>query len=195
MRRSPVIGLAAVLLTWPLTFPALAAEPFEMEQAFATVTRFSEADFVQQRWIPGLDRALLSSGTVSLQGEGFTWHQHLPFTNTLVFDGIGINETTMTAGGPVSRPLNDAAVTGMTRTLYGMMSGSWNRLRSEFEILNAAPDGERAWTLRLIPRDEAVRAFMPEIRVSGNRFLEEIRVRQQDEGQIRIELANHRTAP
>jgi hypothetical protein len=183
-RRS---GIFALLLAVGSTCAASTV----VEASLAAVASFEHADFVQRRIVPALEQPLVSSGSVALSDRGFVWEQHEPFRNTVTFDGETVSETTQVGTERISRPLNDVATVNLTRTLFEMLSGSWSTLGEAFDLELASHDGGQ-WLLRLVPEDSNVRSVIPEITVSGSRYIERVRVRQSDDGETIIELANQR---
>lgn len=178
-----------------LTTPLWALSSISVEERLHNASRFNSAEFTQERHIEVLDRALVSTGTVTLTAAGFTWEQKTPFRNTLTFDGVSIVETSVIGEQQISRALHDPATGNMTRTLFHMMSGSWDRMRSGFELSQESPDNAMTWQLKLVPLEPQIRAVIPSISVAGTRHLERIQVQQADGGSTLIRLDNHQSTP
>lgn len=182
--------LCAVLQV-PLFLPA-AASGADLPEGF---TGFVSADFQQTRNVKALDRPLLSSGSIEITASGFIWTQLQPFENILTFDGETITETTRVGEQEISRALADPITTSITRTLYGMMTGTWQDIQGFFEIIEgeaeSSPIEKNAWARDLIPRDPELQDLIPGISLSGGRFLERIEVQQKEGASTVIELSEH----
>lgn len=140
---------------------------------------FASAHFEQERHLAALVRPLRSIGEVALSEGGFVWRQLEPFATTIEFDGATIVETTETAQGPVSRTLQDPVMDNLTRTLFGLMDGDLDAMTQRFDVeRQTAPAG--GWAVELRPLDTQVRDAVPRIELTGERFLERIRVTQAD---------------
>lgn len=182
-----LLTLPAHLLAKPLT------QPDGGVMADGKHTDFSSADFLQTRRVKALDRPLVSRGSFQLTDGGFVWTQQTPFQNTLAFDGDSVVETTFIGNQSVTRRLQDPVTTQITRTLFDMMRGSWSDIRASFHIMEESGRDD-AWTLRLIPIDPAIAQIIPEIMLSGSRFLETIELRQDEDTVTLIELSRHQSA-
>jgi hypothetical protein len=115
-----------------------------------------------------------------LSKEGFVWRQLEPFATTIEFDGATIVETTQTAQGPVSRTLQDPVMDNLTRTLFGLMDGDLDVMAQRFDLERQTAPAGAGWALELRPLDTQVRDAVPRIELTGERFLERIRVTQAD---------------
>jgi hypothetical protein len=154
--------------------------------------RFVSADFVQQRRIAALDRPLVSRGSVSVSEDGFVWRQQAPYPVSLSFDGTAIVETSTLDGHATTRTVRDPITNNLTRTLFQMMTGSWQQMQGSFAIHALTPPDEADWALAMKPHDEAVSEVIPRIVLTGNRFVDTILVEDNHGNTTRIELSNQR---
>jgi hypothetical protein len=154
--------------------------------------RFAAAEFTQERRIAALDRPLTSHGSVLLADEGFVWKQHQPYQVSLSFDGVSIVETTTVGEREVTTTVRDPITNHLTRTLFQLMTGSWQKMQSSFEINPLPAPGDGGWLLELKPRDETVRGVIPRIVLSGTRYVDTILIEEGGENSTRIELRNQR---
>ena len=154
--------------------------------------RFSTAEFVQERRIAALDRPLVSSGSVTVSETGFVWQQQTPYQVSLSFDGTTIVETSTVNHQEITRAVRDPITNNLTRTLFQMMTGSWQQMQGSFAIHALEASDQDGWALELKPRDEAVRDAIARIVLTGTRYLDTILVEEAGGNTTRIELSNQR---
>lgn len=169
---------------------AAAPQPGPLAAEIRTPERFSVAEFAQQRHIAALSRPLISSGTVRLSEDGFVWTQQEPYYVSLAFDGTSIVETSRVDDSEIRRIVRDPVTNNLTRTLFRMMTGSWQEMRASFSIHPLPPPSGAEWALEMKPRDEAVGNFIPRIVLSGTRYVDAIVVHEANGNTTRIELSN-----
>ena len=197
-RSATVIGFASVIRfislisscfiashTGALQFETIQDHPYEPE-------RFAVADFRQERHIEALSRPLESSGTVELSDVGFAWKQNTPYVVWLIYDGTLVVEQSWIDGRETTAEILDPVVGNLTSTLFQMLGGTLEGMETGFEIRRLDGDDDSNWRYELIPRDAAIRGTIPRIEISGERFLNRIRVDESRGNFTLIELTGQR---
>lgn len=133
------------------------------------------ADFRQERTLRALNRPLISHGKLIFAAEdGVLWHLVEPFVvfvlmrpgEVIEWSEEGVRRRTETASDPVFGTLTDVVLS--------TLSGDSQKLRQHFD-LSSAPS-ESGWRLSLRPRSAALAAAVSGIEVSGQQFVERVRV-------------------
>lgn len=149
------------------------------------------ADFTQTRSNPALEKPQVSQGQLLfVLGHGMLWQTQTPFAETLAFTGQQAARIDL-QGQP--HPMRDArGVSQISQMLQAMLSGHADEVRRQFHI--AASDSGAQWTLRLVPRQERMARVLASIELSGDAFLENIRIVMRDGSDTDIRFAQTRDA-
>jgi len=149
------------------------------------------ADFTQTRSNPALEKPQVSQGQLLfVLGHGMLWQTQAPYTETLAFTG---QQATRIDPQGQSYPMRDARGVGqISQMLQAMLSGHADEVRRQFHI--AASGSAAQWTLRLVPKQERVAHVLASIELSGDAFLENIRIAMRDGGDTDIRFTQTRDA-
>lgn len=195
MRRLTVrLVLCALLLATaaPASRAATAGQPL-LRQVLAELGRHPavRADFVQTRSSPALARPQVSQGhLLFVLGRGMLWQTQAPFAETLAFTGRRAARI-----DPQGRayPLRDArGVSQVAQMLQAMLAGRSDEVRRQFDLV--ASGSPARWTLRLLPKQRRVARVLDRIELSGDAFLEDIRIVMRDGGSTDIRFSRSRDA-
>ncbi|WP_426664564.1 LolA family protein [Rhodanobacter aciditrophus] len=149
------------------------------------------ADFTQTRSNPALEKPQVSQGQLLfVLGHGMLWQTRTPFAETLAFTG-----TQAARIGPQGQPhpMRDArGVTRISQMLQAMLAGRADEVRRQFHI--AASGSAAQWTLRLVPKQERMARVLGSIELSGDAYLEGIRIAMRDGGDTDIRFNRTRDA-
>jgi hypothetical protein len=149
------------------------------------------AEFTQTRSNPALEKPQVSQGQLLfVLGHGMLWQTQTPFAETLAFTGQQAARID-TQGQP--HPMRDArGVSRISQMLQAMLAGHADEVRRQFHI--AASGNAAQWTLRLMPRQERMARVLGSIELSGDAYLEGIRIAMRDGGDTVIRFAQTRDA-
>ena len=145
--------------------------------------------FEQTKTIKGFRNALQSHGEFMVaRGQGVWWHTQQPFDSTLVVTRARI--FTRAADGTSSNVADAQAEPGLRQVnelVFSLLSADLDALADRFAI-DAQAVGATGWTLTLTPRDANVAKFLAKATISGDRFVQAVRIDEArgDTTQIRF---------
>ncbi|WP_329740886.1 outer membrane lipoprotein carrier protein LolA [Dyella sp. A6] len=149
------------------------------------------ADFVQTRSNPALARPQTSHGQLLfVLGHGMLWQTVAPYAETLAFTGT--RAARIDAQGRAQRMHDARGVSQISQMLQAMLAGHVDTVRRQFDI--SASGTASAWTLRLVPKQERVARVLGSIVLSGDAFLQDIRIAMRDGGGTDIRFSHSRDA-
>ena len=145
--------------------------------------------FEQTKTIKGFRNALRSHGEFMVaRGQGVWWHTQQPFDSTLVVTRARI--FTRAADGTSSNVADAQAEPGLRQVnelVFSLLSADLDALADRFTIA-AETVGTTGWTLTLTPRDASVARFLAKATITGDRFVQAVRIDEArgDSTQIRF---------
>jgi hypothetical protein len=131
------------------------------------------ANFTQTKSLKALNRPLVSLGKlVSVTGAGVLWQVREPFPTQVLVKGDALIRWDE-KGLPVRTTFGQTPIfNALSRIFLAVFTGSLDRLRDSFEI--TSDTGSHDWRLTLIPRDKSIAAKIAAIRISGDRYVNEL---------------------
>jgi hypothetical protein len=187
------VFLACLLLGAGSAVRAAAPDDALLRQVLAGLGRHAavRADFEQTRSNPALARPQVSRGRLLfVLGHGMLWQTQSPYAETLAFTGrqaARIDER----GQP--HPLRDArGVSQISQMLQSMLSGHLDEVLRQFDVTASGTPAQ--WTLRFTPKQARVARVLGRIELSGDAFLEGIRIAMRDGGGTDIRFSRTRDA-
>ncbi len=149
------------------------------------------ADFVQTRANPALTQPQVSRGQLLfVLNHGMLWQTQSPYAETLALTGK--HAARIDAQGR-AHPMRDArGVDRISQMLQSMLAGKLDEVRRQFNV--AASGTPAQWTLRFTPKQERMARVLGSISLSGDAFLEGIRIAMHDGGSTDIRFAHTRDA-
>lgn len=193
MRRLIVLLLAlGVLLGNPGTGLRAADAPL-LQQVLDGLARHEavRADFVQTRSNPALARPQESHGHVLfVLGRGMLWQSQAPVAETLAFTGR--RAARIDPQGQAYPMRNARGVAQISEMLQSMLAGRSDEVSRQFEM--TASGTVAHWTLQLVPRQERVARVLERVELSGDGFLQRIRIVMHDGGDTDIRFSHSRDA-
>ncbi|MCP1374666.1 outer membrane lipoprotein carrier protein LolA [Dyella lutea] len=179
---TPDIGLCATGTPSPL-----------LQQVLGELARHEavRADFVQTRSNPALARPQESHGQLLfVLGHGMLWQSLTPVAETLAFTGKqAARIDTRGQAYPLRNARGVAQISGM---LQAMLGGRSDEVSRQFTI--TASGSAAHWTLQLVPRQERVAQVLERVELSGDDFLQGIRIVMHDGGDTDIRFSRNRDA-
>ena len=186
--------LKCLLLLWFVVPLAHAqADGALLQRVLATLGQHTavRADFTQARSNPALEKPQVSQGQLLfVLGHGMLWQTQAPFAQTLAFTGQQAARIDP-QGQP--HPMRDAqGVSRISQMLQAMLAGHVDEVRRQFHI--AASGSTAHWTLQLVPRQERMARVLGSIELSGDAYLEGIRIAMRDGSHTDIRFSQTRDA-
>jgi hypothetical protein len=160
-----------------------------------------KGNFEQTKTIPRLNRSLASTGKFLIAAElGMLWDTRAPFPSTMavgrdfIIQSVpGGTKTKLDAGG-------NETFLSLADTLSALFTGKAQTLLEKFDnyFTESITANGNVWTLGLIPREKAIRAFMERIILNGEAaggkpaLVRSILIHEQNGGSVRYTLSDHR---
>jgi hypothetical protein len=148
-----------------------------------------QGQFDQTKTIKGFRNALVSHGEFMVaRGQGVWWHTQQPFESTLVVTRARL--FTRAADGSTTPVIDAQAEPGLRQVndlVFSLLSADLEALADRFDIQGQAV-GAAGWRLTLTPRDASVARFLARATLSGDRFVQTVRIDETrgDTTQIRF---------
>jgi hypothetical protein len=201
----------------PLLFAALPAAHaqdagvFEYPLSAAALPRYTalcaelaahpviNGSFEQTKTIARLNRSVTSTGVFIIAADlGMVWDTRSPFPSTLAMGRDFMVQST--PGGTKSKidAQGNETFVSLAETISAIFTGNARMLRERFDNFFMESGGE--WTIGLVPREAAIRAFAGRIILSGAAagpggkpaVIRSIVIEEQNGGGVRYTLTNHR---
>lgn len=178
--------------------PAPAGRPSaEATQALLAAVRQRVRDtpvvrgrFAQAKTVEGFRQPLRSSGDfVVARGKGIAWQVRQPFASTLIVrpDRLLSRGADGTVGMQL-RAEDEPVLRTVNAMLFAVMAADLAQLGRYFEI-----DGQvrgDGWTLHLVPRDALLAQWLRSVELSGQQFVQEVRLREARGDSSLIQIAD-----
>lgn len=136
--------------------------------------------FVQERYIEGMSKPLISRGELHADADEIVWHMQDPFDVKTVITSEGISESV--SGGPLQPAGAGSAELGasVARSATALMRGQWNELSSLFNVSSPSTLEGGEWEVVLTPLDERMKEAVGDIAVTGCADVEKIEIGGED---------------
>jgi len=149
------------------------------------------ADFVQTRSNPALARPQQSTGKLLfVLGRGMVWRTLQPFAESLALTGSRTSRL-----GPQGRfePVRDArGVSQVSQMLQSLLAGKPDQVLRAFAV--EANGNASRWTLVFTPKQARIARVLGGITLTGDAFLEGIRIDMHDGSSTDIRFSDTRDA-
>ena len=192
MRMRPLKFLLLALCG--LVFSTLAhAQPAQdvLAQLNARLSHYPvlRADFIQTRQVAALKKPLISRGHLVISRQyGVLWEIEQPLHLSYVLGDKQIVEIGAD-GRSKTRDLQQMpGMAQVARIFRALLNTQSEALREYFDIENTS-QGER-WALQLVPRQQQLAQYLNQVDLSGEAFVESIRVQEASGDSTRIEFKN-----
>ena len=129
--------------------------------------------FEQQKNIAVLPVPLMSNGRFTLeQGKSIEWQLLEPVQQTIRLSPNGITLESGGKAGKLGEAMPAQGAETLTKVFMAVVSGQWETLSEYFEI-EAAGNADK-WQLLLLPRSQALAAYIRQIEIRGGEFTEQL---------------------
>ncbi|MBT4428619.1 MAG: outer membrane lipoprotein carrier protein LolA [Rhodospirillaceae bacterium] len=181
-------ALASFVATWfvvGLLVPAVNADTgVQAIQSRLLKSEMLRAEFYQEKNLRALSRPLISRGKLLfVAGEGVLWQVEKPFTVSVLIRSDEVIE--WSSEGEVTR-LNTGSnpvFRALSEIILATLSGDTQFLGQLFDLSSTV--SEAGWQLLLQPKSEELAAAVSNIKIIGDRFVEEVQV-SETKGDITV---------
>lgn len=150
--------------------------------------------FEQKKSLAGFKQALVSSGDFLLwRDHGLSWHTRTPFDSRLTLTRHGITQSQ----GTTTLKMDAKKEPGLLLAndiLFALLSGDVSLLAQRFQMSGKLV-GAEGWQLRLAPTDAALTKVFKSIELSGARFVQDIRLEDQNGDLTAIRFSQTKQGP
>ncbi len=192
------VGLAIVTAVLIGSLPANASASNAtdiLSQIGTQIEQFqvTRAEFVQTKQMAALKRPLVTSGHLTFSRQhGVLWQIEKPYRMSYVLGESRIVEIASDGARRVRETRDMPGLAQVGRVFRAMLGANSNALREYFDV--AAQGTPSQWTIELTPRQSHLAQFLSGMRLSGGRFVEEIRISEASGDTTQIRLSNSQGA-
>jgi hypothetical protein len=128
-----------------------------------------KGDFKLSRYIASIDRTLVSSGTFIISADkGMIWDTKKPFTSVMAVGSDYIIQISRSGKRSVVSAEGNETFLRIASVIKSLFSGNPDALEKNFVIdFNESGSDNLSWTLKLSPKDVAIRDFASLFTLSG----------------------------
>ena len=149
------------------------------------------AEFVQTRSNPALAQPQTSQGQLLFAlGHGMLWQTQTPYQETLALSGD--RSARIDAQGHLQPMRGERGVSQISQMLQSMLAGKPDDVLRQFNV--EARGTPMQWTLHFTPQQERMARVLSRIELSGDAFLQGIRIQMQDGSSTDIRFNHTRDA-
>lgn len=148
-----------------------------------------KGEFEQSKTLKGFRNPLVSRGEFEVaRGQGVWWHTVKPFESTLVVTNTRL--FTRAADGTSANVMDADAEPGLRQVnelVFALLAGDFDALAGKF-IVDSQAVGAAGWSVTLTPRDADIARFLARAVLTGDRFVQTVRIDETrgDATQIRF---------
>ncbi len=173
-------------------FSAHAEETDLLKRVLAELGAHSSvrAEFTQDRENPALAQPQRSQGQLLfVAGQGMLWQVTQPYRETLALTDSRTARIDDKGQQQIVRN-GDRGVTQVSQMLQSMLTGKPDEALRQFNIESSGTPSQ--WTLRFTPRQDRMARVLRAIELSGNQYLQGIRVDMQNGESTQIRFSDTR---
>lgn len=150
----------------------------------------TRGNFVQEKYLPSINRSLTSSGTFLITAtEGIIWQTEKPYPSIMVVGrshiGQGASPQTMNRMDTGSNRL----FMEFSHAISAAFSGNIDTIRNVFHLTFSSQATQ--WQLFLEPKENTVAQMVKSIQLQGNTVLETVSMTEQNGSTITYTFSNH----
>ena len=195
MIRGRVFAFVLAVVAGGFVAPAIAADPLaEVREQVAQVPLL-RGDFTQEKQVAGFRNPLRSNGRFLLaRDKGVVWTTTAPFPSELVITRDRILSRQRDGSRRVEVDgKQQPGLRSVNAMMFALMSGDMKALTSTFEV-----KGEPAatgWAVTLVPRSRQLAQAFTSVRLSGDRYVREVELREANGDLTRLRFSGMSETP
>jgi hypothetical protein len=150
--------------------------------------------FTQVKHVRRLSKDFVSRGRFLFAGQrGIVWEVQAPFPSTTVMSRQRLVQRTPDGGQSVLEGGANPVFRRFADTLQAVFSGNLAAMEAEFEVF-FLPERGGSWRLGLVPREQALRALIASLQISGGEYLGEVLLSEAGGDTVRYTFTEARSA-
>ncbi|WP_299019760.1 outer membrane lipoprotein carrier protein LolA [uncultured Photobacterium sp.] len=167
----------------------------QLQQQLSTQT-LVRGDFEQVRKMEMFSAPLKSEGQFLLaQEQGLHWQQTQPFPVSLILTQNKLSQQFGDSKPQVVAAEQNPMVFYFSHVFLSLFKGDTSQLNEQFDIKLLDSGSEDKWLLVLTPKSAPLNAVFKTIRLTGDRFIEQLTLTEVRGDVTDITFSNQRTAP
>lgn len=162
-----------------------------IDSTFAPMTahKVVRGDFKQTKFIAQLNREFVSVGNFVIANEkGILWNTEKPFASQLAISETGMVQQNANGTRSEINAKDNVVFAQIAKAIHSIFSGSTAKLQAGFRVFFNRQG--KTWTVGLVPRELSVKKTIQSIELTGNTWLEQIKLVDGSGSPLLYELSN-----
>lgn len=162
-----------------------------IDSTFAPMTahKVVRGDFKQTKFIAQLNREFVSVGNFVIANEkGILWNTEKPFASQLAISETGMVQQNANGTRSEINAKDNVVFAQIAKAIHSIFSGSTAKLQAGFHVFFNRQG--KTWTVGLVPRELSVKKTIQSIELTGNTWLEQIKLVDGSGSPLLYELSN-----
>lgn len=171
--------------------PVKDASSTAIDSTFAPMTahKVVRGDFKQTKFIAQLNREFVSVGNFVIANEkGILWNTEKPFASQLAISETGMVQQNANGTRSEINAKDNVVFAQIAKAIHSIFSGSTAKLQAGFHVFFNRQG--KTWTVGLVPRELSVKKTIQSIELTGNTWLEQIKLVDGSGSPLLYELSN-----
>ena len=191
-------GLVSVLVlavAGVVVLPAAAADPLAQVRAQVAQVPVLRGEFAQEKQVAGFKNPLRSNGRFLLaRDKGVLWTTTAPFPSEIVITQDRILSRQRDGSRRVEVDgKQQPGLRSVNAMMFALMSGDMKALTSTFDVKEEPAAG--GWKMTLVPRSRQLAQAFSSVRLSGDRYVREVELREANGDLTRLRFSGMSEAP
>ncbi len=192
-------ALAAILLAATsclAILPACATDPLAQVRAQVAQVPLLRGEFTQEKQIAGFRNPLRSSGRFLLaRDRGLVWTTTQPFASEIVITQDRILSRQRDGSRRVEVDgRQQPGLRSVNAMMFALMSGDMKALTSSFDVKGEST-AAGGWRMTLVPRSRQLAQAFTSVRLSGDRYVREVELREGNGDLTRLRFSGMSEVP
>lgn len=193
-----ILGLMSVLVlavAGVVVLPAAAADPLAQVRAQVAQVPVLRGEFAQEKQVAGFKNPLRSNGRFLLaRDKGVLWTTTAPFPSEIVITQDRILSRQRDGSRRVEVDgKQQPGLRSVNAMMFALMSGDMKALTSTFDVKEEPAAG--GWKMTLVPRSRQLAQAFTSVRLSGDRYVREVELREANGDLTRLRFSGMSEAP
>ncbi|KAF1724939.1 outer membrane lipoprotein carrier protein LolA [Pseudoxanthomonas japonensis] len=191
-------GLMSVLVlavAGVVVLPAAAADPLAQVRAQVAQVPVLRGEFAQEKQVAGFKNPLRSNGRFLLaRDKGVLWTTTAPFPSEIVITQDRILSRQRDGSRRVEVDgKQQPGLRSVNAMMFALMSGDMKALTSTFDVKEEPAAG--GWKMTLVPRSRQLAQAFTSVRLSGDRYVRDVELREANGDLTRLRFSGISEAP
>ena len=191
-------GLMSVLVlavAGVVVLPATAADTLAQVRAQVAQVPVLRGEFAQEKQVAGFKNPLRSNGRFLLaRDKGVLWTTTAPFPSEIVITQDRILSRQRDGSRRVEVDgKQQPGLRSVNAMMFALMSGDMKALTSTFDVKEEPAAG--GWKMTLVPRSRQLAQAFTSVRLSGDRYVREVELREANGDLTRLRFSGMSEAP